>query len=1019
MSSSNSSNNNNNNSAFKLASNLTLYQPECPYGLTGNGCEHASCNSTYVTAAQRVQRSDTTLCTACPDGWGGNLNCNICQRADACQLQQRATGRGRSSSSSSSTTSAATSSLSGGGISSSLALAANDTAVCVNTPRAISTTNVQCDMNQTTLTGIFQGNFQLSAIKTAGVSNATEFNTVGLAPYNAENGTTTTQVWFNGVLQWGCQATNCSSFNSTDPADAPSGRKGIVTDVWKCSTLNCVCIPGSTVCGSGPFDLTNTIQDLDGETTFACEYPSDQAAAARADMQCRFSGPSFATALGPGGLPLIHCQAGACVTQDELTNLWTNGGTTTGASSDGMGLSGGVIAGLSVLGVVVATILATILAGLLLRRRAANRPRDPPTAAVGLAWSNIHYSFRPAAAASLIPARGKGDTRKKIADRNAASSNSNGNGSSRNSEEKESHELRIAMADGGRGNIAETAHAGHILRDVSGEIHPGSMLAILGPSGAGKTSLVDILAGRSKVGTISGTLTFTPDVGVATSSNHAADRMVAFVDQEDVLPAFSTVREALQLAAQLSLPENVPRHERHEIVNRVLLKLGLDGIAERRIGDAHRRGVSGGEKRRISIGIALVGQPKVLIMDEPLSGLDAVNAQRVVQALRELANGPETGTTVIMTVHQPSSQIYDAFDRVMLLAQGRVLFDGAPHDAPAWLEARGEPLPANHNPADHLLSAAFGDMGSGSSDIDAHSSPGVMNTLISPYRNRKPLASLSTQVGSLASRAFQASYRDPSGALAHILGALIIGLITGGAFYKVNLTIAGFQNRVGSIFFLLLLLAFSALSAMTGLNRARPLVVRERGNGLYSAFSWLLSHLLYDLVMLRLIPTIILTIIIYFMVGLTDSAGVFFRFFLIAVLFNLATTLYFMSLAAFFEDMSIPTLLAGLAILFQLGFGGFLLNLNSVPGVLRWIKWICPLRYALEAMATIQLPGLRIIDIVNGVPINAPVSVIAPNLFGFAVESYYRDLLVLALAFTLGFFLLLVGAVTWRMREVR
>ena len=356
-------------------------------------------------------------------------------------------------------------------------------------------------------------------------------------------------------------------------------------------------------------------------------------------------------------------------------------------------------------------------------------------------------------------------------------------------------------------------------------------------------------------------------------------------------------------------------------------------------------------------------------MDEPLSGLDSMNASRVVAALRGLASGPETGTTVIMTIHQPSSWIFEQFDDIMLMSQGRVLFNGRPQDTVGWFESRGESIPANHNPADHLLSAAFQDMErtpQTSSEFPAN----TRSSLISPYKQRKPVASLLTQVGCLASRNFQTAYRDPSSAMAHVLGSIVIALITGAAFFKVNLTIAGFQNRVGSIFFLLLLLAFASLSAMTGLNRARTLVVRERSNGLYSAFSWILSHLLYDLLLLRLVPTTILTVIIYFMVGLASDAGIFFQFFLIAVVFNFATTLYFMALAAFFEDLSIPTLLAGLAILFQLGFGGFLLNLNSVPGTLQWIKWICPLRYALEAMATLQLPGLRIKDVVNGVTID-------------------------------------------------
>jgi ABC-2 type transporter len=246
----------------------------------------------------------------------------------------------------------------------------------------------------------------------------------------------------------------------------------------------------------------------------------------------------------------------------------------------------------------------------------------------------------------------------------------------------------------------------------------------------------------------------------------------------------------------------------------------------------------------ISIGIALVGQPKILIMDEPLSGLDSVNAQRVIQALRSMASGPENGTSIIMTVHQPSSQIFEAFDRVMLMSQGQMLFDGAPSETVQWCEAHGRPVPLNHNPADHLLTIAFSDMANNPNATSDKSGVPALSSLTTPFHSNKPVATLLTQVQCLARRAFLDAWRDRSGVLAHILGSVAVALITGAAFYKVNLTIAGFQNRVGSIFFLLLLITFAALSAMTILHRTRPLVVRERGNGLYTPFSWLLSHLI-------------------------------------------------------------------------------------------------------------------------------------------------------------------------------
>ncbi len=558
----------NSSTAFTLATNLTLYSPQCPWGLAGTGCQRASCNTTLVPSSQRVARPANERCTTCPDGWGGNVNCNICQRADACQVAQR--GVGFTPPSTNTSAAAAT----------SLVPQRDSTAVCVNTPRAITANALQCDMNQTTLASIFGGSFQLTAVKTVAMEGITpsDFDTVGVADYNAPAGTYTSQIWLDGVMQWGCQASSCSSLNSTDPADRPAGASSTsVTDLWKCSNLKCACVPGSTVCGGGAFDLSSVIENLSGDTVFACAYPADQSAASRGDMRCRFTGPAFASALGPEGLPLVNCQAGACITKSDLTNYWAedNGVLVVAKASQ---LSAGVIAGLAVLGAFLLALLLAVLAGLLLRAKARKAPREPPTPAVGLRWVALDYVIPAGLAGGLLgklgkkgkrssakPAKAESSSGGSIADpeKHADGTASSGKAAATtpNIVEHEHHQLLsvpIGRIDASKAtaDLDESRNGGHILRDVSGEVAPGSMLAILGPSGAGKTSLVDILAGRAKTGTTSGTVSL---LSAATFQGVQQQRKVAFVDQEDVLPPFSTVREALEMAAQLSLPENVPR----------------------------------------------------------------------------------------------------------------------------------------------------------------------------------------------------------------------------------------------------------------------------------------------------------------------------------------------------------------------------------------------------------------------------------------------------------------------------
>ncbi len=138
-----------------------------------------------------------------------------------------------------------------------------------------------------------------------------------------------------------------------------------------------------------------------------------------------------------------------------------------------------------------------------------------------------------------------------------------------------------------------------VVHNSSGRIEPGTMVAVMGPSGAGKTSLVEILAGRHKIGRMSGTIQSLEPFLESEADATTSRRAIGFVDQEDALPAFSTVREALRMAADLSLPDNVSPAAKSEIVSNVIHQLGLERVANKRIGDASRRGLSGGERRRV------------------------------------------------------------------------------------------------------------------------------------------------------------------------------------------------------------------------------------------------------------------------------------------------------------------------------------------------------------------------------------------------------------------------------------
>ncbi|WVF67064.1 hypothetical protein IAT40_001808 [Kwoniella sp. CBS 6097] len=254
----------------------------------------------------------------------------------------------------------------------------------------------------------------------------------------------------------------------------------------------------------------------------------------------------------------------------------------------------------------------------------------------------------------------------------------------------------------GRGAVKDRSKT--ILNDVSVAFPAGEISAILGPSGAGKSTLLQLIAGRSlNPGplarfTHSGQLLFADQpISNTTLSN------VAFVEQDDDwhLPSL-TVRETLTYAAILRLPDKMPRRQKIARAETVLRMLGLKDCADLPVGGQLLKGISGGEKRRLSLAVQMINDPAVLVVDEPTSGLDASIALSVMQVLKDIA---ATGRTVIATIHQPRSDIWKLADNVTLLAKGGVIaFTGKRSEAVEYFSAIGHPMPSEFfNPADHLL----------------------------------------------------------------------------------------------------------------------------------------------------------------------------------------------------------------------------------------------------------------------------------------------------------------------------
>lgn len=394
-----------------------------------------------------------------------------------------------------------------------------------------------------------------------------------------------------------------------------------------------------------------------------------------------------------------------------------------------------------------------------------------------------------------------------------------------------------------------------VLRNISGMVEPGQILAIMGPSGAGKTTFLDILAKKRKHGMVGGKITFGSEV----LGLRAFKSISGYVDQEDLHLATMTVREVIQFSATLRLPESMTFQQKAIRVDEVIKKLGLSHISSHRIGDSIRRGISGGEKRRVSIGCELVTNPCILFLDEPTSGLDSYNATQVMQALVSLAH--DDRKTIIFTIHQPRSDIFQMFDRVLLISNGESIFFGPVSASVAFCESRKLPCAEGYNMADHLLDIAAGN--NLETVVCVPSKP--IKPLSASVKREKGLdaesnslipkleksvdsltSSFVTQLVTVLGRSWTNFWRRPVVFWAHLTVSIALGLFIGAVYFKVDSSLAGIQNRLGSIFFLQSLLGFAGLSAMTTFSADRVLFVRERSNGFYGPLPFFYSKVCAD-----------------------------------------------------------------------------------------------------------------------------------------------------------------------------
>mmetsp|Transcript_17418 Transcript_17418/g.33065 ORF Transcript_17418/g.33065 Transcript_17418/m.33065 type:complete len:674 (-) Transcript_17418:215-2236(-) len=268
--------------------------------------------------------------------------------------------------------------------------------------------------------------------------------------------------------------------------------------------------------------------------------------------------------------------------------------------------------------------------------------------------------------------------------------------------------------------------AKQILQDINVKIKWGHVLALMGPSGAGKTVLVSALTLDALFGRATGTVTLNGvDLTTTMFKQHAY-----VVVQNDKLWPYLTCRETLTYAGELFDIASGDKQILDEAVSVIIHKLGLDICA-----DVRFSGLSGGQQKRLSLGLALLKSPTLLFLDEPTTGLDAAASENIMQEIVALARAEHL--IVICTIHQPSTKVYNGFDQVMILSKGREAFTGPVKEAVPYFESIGHALPLQTNPAEHFLDLVNSDF----SDEDQ------VNKILDTWQERRPDAGASSHHG--------------------------------------------------------------------------------------------------------------------------------------------------------------------------------------------------------------------------------------------------------------------------------
>ncbi|XP_048858710.1 ATP-binding cassette sub-family G member 5 isoform X1 [Brienomyrus brachyistius] len=580
-----------------------------------------------------------------------------------------------------------------------------------------------------------------------------------------------------------------------------------------------------------------------------------------------------------------------------------------------------------------------------------------------------------------------------------------------------------------------------ILNDVSFHVESGQIMGILGNSGSGKTTLLDVISGRiGNAGHLQGEVLVN---GRKLKRDQFQD-CFSYVLQSDNLLSYLTVEETLTFTAQLALR----RHSADAIrkkVGAVMAELSLSHVAHSVIGGRIFPGISGGERRRVSIASQLLQDPKIILLDEPTTGLDSMTANQIVVLLAELA---KRDRIVIVTIHQPRSELFKVFSRIAIMSLGELVFCGQPEEMVDFFSDCGYECPEYCNPFDIYVDLTSVDTRCSEREASTYSrmhdiastyqSSSIYQRMVGcmqqscqvadkpsiPFKSKQSPSGLA-KLAVLFRRTVRNLARDRMGVLMRLSQNLIYGLFVAFFVMKLDTNIkkGAVQDRIGVIYQSMGASPYTGmLNAVALFPALRAISDQESRDGLYQKWQMFLAYILHILPF-SIISVIIFSSFLYWTVGMHPDAMRFLCFSAVIMVPHIVGELLTLVLLGVVQDPNMVN--SGVALLNIAGIllgSGFLRSSQEMPTVLQWLSYLTFQKYGCELLIVTEFHDL---NFTCGIPDEIPGNIPNPcNLFngeniieqGYpgALSRYTQDFLLLY-AFLPA--LVLLGIISFKARD--